>query len=83
MKVLEGGNGIIEREKLNIASSHSSTSVQHSVDIKSHTPLCVNQMASGRLLKSTGSPARCSVMPWMGEMGVWVGGRLKEEGIYV
>ena len=62
MKAPEGGNGIIEREKSNRASSHSNTSVQHSVDIKLHTLLCVKQMASGKLLESTGSSAWCSVM---------------------
>ena len=74
MKAPEGGNGIIEREKSNRASSHSNTSVQHSVDIKLHTLLCVKQMASGKLLESTGSSVQCSAMTEMGGREAPVGG---------
>ena len=40
-------------------------------------------MASGKLLKSTGSSARCSVMTQRGGMGKEMGGSFKREGIYV
>ena len=36
--------------------------------------LCVEQMASGKLLQSTGGSPQCSVMTWSGEDGGW-GGR--------
>ena len=48
-----------------------------------YTLLCVKQIASGKLLNSTGSSALCSVMTQKGEIGGGVGGRLKKEGIYV
>ena len=48
-----------------------------SIDI--YTPPCVKWMASGKLLYSAGSSARCSVMAKMGRMG-GVGGRLRGRG---
>ena len=46
-----------------------------------HTPPCVTQLASGKLLKSAGSSARRSVMTPRVDGGG--GGRLKREWIYV
>ena len=43
-----------------------------------YTLLCVKQTASGKLVYSTGSSARCSVMTHRGRMG-WVGERFKRE----
>ena len=43
-----------------------------------YTLLCVKQTASGKLVYSTGSSARCSVMTHWGRMG-WVGERFKRE----
>ena len=41
----------------------------------------VKQIASGTLLRNTGSSAWCSAMTWRGGMGV--GGRSKTEEMYV
>ena len=52
------------------------------IRIDIYTLPCVKQVASGNLVYSTGSPARCSVMTQMGGMGDG-GGRSKREGIQV
>ena len=43
----------------------------------------VKQIASGTLLRNTGSSARCSAMTWRGGMRREVGGCSKREGIHV
>ena len=43
--------------------------------------VCVKQIPSGSLLYSTGNSALCSVVTWLGGMGVGVRGRSKREGI--
>ena len=43
---------------------------------------CAKQTASGKLVCSTGSSPRCSVMTWRGDMGGMLG-RLMREGILV
>ena len=48
-----------------------------------YTPPCVKQMASGKQLFNRGSPAQCSVMTQMGELGWALGGRLKKKGMSV
>ena len=45
---------------------------ESSADI--YTLSCVKQIASGKLLHSTGSSARCSVMAWRGGREVQEGG---------
>ena len=45
--------------------------------------LCVNQIASGKLLYNTESSAWCSVVTYRCGMGVEVGGKSKKEGIDV
>ena len=53
------------------------------IRIDIYTLPCVKQIASGNLLYSTGSSSWCSVVTYMGGMGVGVEGRSKREGIYV
>ena len=48
-----------------------------------YTLLCVNQIASGKLLYNTESSACCSVVTYRCGMGVEVGGKSKKEGIDV
>ena len=44
-----------------------------------HTAPSIEQLPSGKLLRSTGGSPGCPVMNWRGG----VGGRLKRRGIYV
>ena len=46
-----------------------------------YTLPCVKQIASRKVLYSTGSSVQCSVMTWRGRMGV--GRSLKREWIYI
>ena len=39
------------------------------IGIDIYTLSCVKQLASGNMLYSTGSSARCSVMTWLGGIG--------------
>ena len=43
------------------------------IGIDVYALLCVKQIASGNLLYTAGSSAQCSVMTWMGGMGVVTG----------
>ena len=43
-----------------------------------YTLPCVKQIAGGKLLHSTGSPIRCSVITWRGGIG-WGGGPRDKE----
>ena len=43
------------------------------IGIDDYALLCVKQIASGNLLYTAGSSAQCSVMTWMGGMGVVTG----------
>ena len=53
------------------------------IGIDTYIPPWATQIASGKLLYSSGSSAQCPLMTEKGGMGEGLGGRLRREGIYV
>ena len=66
-----------------VGEGEGGTNQEIRIDI--YTLSCIKQIANGKLLYSTGSSARCSVMTSMGKMGRWGWGKResKREGNYV